>query len=441
MARCDAELDDLEDLIIQWAARVNAATAHWLSLVIEFDARRGWQRWECTSCVQWLNWKCGLSPRAAREHLRVGHALAQLPILRAAFARGELSYSKVRALTRFATTETDAELVALAPYATAAQLDRLAGHHGRVARVPGEDEAATRDRRHHLHAFWDDDDMLVLRGRLRPEDGALVLAALEAAVRRPAGEVAGQEPATRRADALVELVHCAVTAPDAGPAAPAVEVVLHVDHDSLHPEAPDDHEADDHEADDRGDRAGRCHLEDGPALSSGTARRLACDATTRTERTRHGTVHDSGRRTRRINRGLRRALHARDGGCRYPGCTHRTVHAHHLVHWLDGGPTTLANLISLCGFHHRRVHEHRLTLELDAHGTLTVVDEDGHRRHTHAPLPTTTTHDISAAQRHLAITARTAASRWHGDHLDHDLALTSLLHRRMTPAPTLTRAP
>src|SRR2546427_4256102 len=122
----EVPIERLEVDICELAGHLNAATARWLGLIAEFDRREGWASWEVVSCAHWLAWKCGLGLVAAREHVRVARALESLPAIAAAFAAGELSYSKVRALTRMATPETDVELAALAHHATAAHLDRLA---------------------------------------------------------------------------------------------------------------------------------------------------------------------------------------------------------------------------------------------------------------------------------------------------------------------------
>jgi Domain of unknown function (DUF222) len=125
-------LEHLEHEICELASRIYASSCRWLELVAEFDRRKGWWAWEGTrSTADWLAWKCALGTRAAREQVRVARALAELPGIHGAFAWGELSYSKVRALTRVATAESEAELLELARHATAAQLERLIGIYRR----------------------------------------------------------------------------------------------------------------------------------------------------------------------------------------------------------------------------------------------------------------------------------------------------------------------
>src|SRR2546430_7926583 len=121
--QAEVPIERLEADICELAAHLNAATARWMALIAEFDRREGWVSWEVTSCAHWLAWKCGLGLGAAREHVRVARALESLPVIAAAFASGALSYSKVRALTRMATPETDASLAELARSATAAHLE------------------------------------------------------------------------------------------------------------------------------------------------------------------------------------------------------------------------------------------------------------------------------------------------------------------------------
>src|SRR5207247_2233071 len=120
-------LAELEDEIATLASHLYAGTCRWLELVAELDRRGAWAESGSGSCAEWLAWRCALSPRAAREHVRVARRLGELPLIRAAFGRGRLSYAKVRALTRVATAESEDELLALARHATAAQLDRMIG--------------------------------------------------------------------------------------------------------------------------------------------------------------------------------------------------------------------------------------------------------------------------------------------------------------------------
>ncbi len=113
------ELEALASQIVEWAGHLAAGTASWLGMIARFDAAEGHVRWECQSCAHWLNWQCGLEMRAAREHVRVARRLTELPILRGAFERGEISYSKVRAITRVAEPETEGDLLMLAQHSTA----------------------------------------------------------------------------------------------------------------------------------------------------------------------------------------------------------------------------------------------------------------------------------------------------------------------------------
>src|SRR5438105_6482572 len=99
-------LDRLGDEIAELSAHLDAATARLLDLIREFDARGGWGN-GFSSCAAWLAWRVGFAPGAAREHVRVARALGTLPLLSQALARGELSYAKVRELTRVATPETE----------------------------------------------------------------------------------------------------------------------------------------------------------------------------------------------------------------------------------------------------------------------------------------------------------------------------------------------
>jgi hypothetical protein len=118
-------LPELARAITAGAVRLAAATAAWLRLVAEFDQRDGWAGVGIQSCAHWLAWQCGMSPGAAREHVRVARALGGLPVTSEAFARGRLTYSKIREITRVADAGTEVELVELATHTTASQLARV----------------------------------------------------------------------------------------------------------------------------------------------------------------------------------------------------------------------------------------------------------------------------------------------------------------------------
>src|SRR5688572_19220757 len=173
-------LDLLGDEIAELSAHLDAAAARLLDLIREFDARGGWNT-GFSSCAAWLTWRVGLAPGAAREHVRVARALGTLPRLGQALARGELSYSKVRELTRVATPETEARLLAVGRAGTAAHVERIVRGWRRVDRKAEAREASRRHKSRALHVYTDEDGMVVIRGRLEPEVGAMLKQALEAA--------------------------------------------------------------------------------------------------------------------------------------------------------------------------------------------------------------------------------------------------------------------
>ncbi|WP_138734988.1 HNH endonuclease signature motif containing protein [Modestobacter excelsi] len=376
-------LDELGDRICAGAVQLAAATSAWLRLVAEFDERGGWHGVGITSCAHWLAWKCALTPGTARQHVRVARALRGLPVTAAAFASGELSYSKVRALTRVAEPGTEGELVEFARHATASQVERTVRAWRRADDV---DAGRVRDRRR--FSWWTEEDgMISIQLRMEPEAGAEFLAGIEslaerdarrdrAARKRSAGDVG--EPAAdtdevvpvtvtteRRCRALTQLASAAAEADRRAGDPPRREVVVVVDVAVL--------------ADD--EAAGRAALEGGPALSPAQARRLACDAAVTAIVTDGAQVLAQGRARRYATRAQRRALLMRDGGCAVPGCEENRVerlHAHHLRSWLAGGRTDVSNMVLLCDVHHGLVHDEDVRLSRPG-GRLVAVDAWGRR--------------------------------------------------------------
>lgn len=220
------------------AARLHAATYELLVLLREFDVREEWNAGFLT-CAHWLHWRTGIDLGAAREKVRVARALAKLPRVSAAMQRGRLSYAKVRAITRVATPDSERSLLDVAMTGNCSHVERLVRAWRRVDRVAEARDVETRHLNRQLSTWVDDDGMVVIRGRLTPQIGAVVQRALEAAADRllreaasaPAGGTITEEltPGQRRADALGVLAESALAADlDGGSAGDRYQVVLHV---------------------------------------------------------------------------------------------------------------------------------------------------------------------------------------------------------------------
>lgn len=360
----------LQEEIKTLAAHIHAATARWLGLVAELDEAEGWTGEGFRSCAHWLSFHCGVGLNAAREQVRVARRLRELPIVAAAFERGELSYSKVRAMSRLEKVEDERTLLTYALCATAAQLERMvSGYRDVVVRELGADGAGRRRVDH-----WTNPDGTVsIRATLPPEEAEIVLRALEVARENLCAEeddgITAVTPRPNSADALVRVADGYIAQAEAGhgrSGADRFQVVVHVDADSLTGSDP----------------SARSELEDGTALPQETARRLACDASLVRILERDGRPLSVGRKTRSIPPALRRALRSRDRTCRFPGCTQRHhLDAHHVRHWAKGGATDLGNLVHLCHHHHKLLHEYGYGLEVKPNGVLRFLLPDG------TPLP------------------------------------------------------
>lgn len=347
------------------SAHLSAATARWLELAWELKGET-----TCDDLAGWLAYRCGMTGREAREYLRVAEALQELPVIRAAFSRGELTFTKVRALTRVATAASEEGLLGLAAALTASQLERAL----RVFRRITAADARETHELEFVDYHFEEDGSLYLRARLPAEDGTLLVKALDAArervvVRRreeraaaaTGAEMGGETVAPAlnelrpvRVEALLELADASLGA-SGEQGAERARVVVHVDAAAL-----------------TSDRGGRSELEDGPVITPETARRLGCDAEVVAQVERDGLPLGVGRKRRTVPPALRRLLEAReDATCLFPGCERRRhLQAHHRVHWAHGGETSLDNLVLLCFHHHRLVHEGGYTIEDGPEGTL-----------------------------------------------------------------------
>ena len=437
------ELDRLGNRIAELSARIDAATYELLCYLHQFNQQHGWEGFR--SCAHWLNWRTGLDLGAAREKLRVAAALAELPHISAAMACGRLSYSKVRALTRVASPATEARLLAVACSSTAAQVERLVRGWRQADQAAQADGEQVRLASRMLSTQVDEDGMLVLRARLTPEVGAVLLRAVEAALEQVPAPVAGaddEQPtiAQRRADALGLVAESALAGGlDPGTAGDRFQVTVHVPAATLAAREPasappqlsaetraasetpsqpvtaaapagkepavagasEPASAAPHvaaETPEASDSACECtppptDLDAGQAvidqagglhLGREAARRVACDAAlVALCHGADGEVLDVGRRTRAIPTALRRALLDRDRSqCQFPGCESRHCDAHHIVHWADGGATQAPpTWLLCCRFHHRAVHEEGFQVVADADGQFRFLRPDG------VPLP------------------------------------------------------
>ena len=362
----DRSIDELDAAICRLASRIHAVNYELLVLVREFDDRMGWAKWGYSTCAEWLSWRCQISLSAAREKVRTAQALRDLPEISLAFGEGRLSYTKARALTRVAAEHGEDALLRYALDASAPDVEERCRQIRNVR--PESVHDARRAWETRALSAWRNAarGTLCLRVELPLDVGELVMKAIERALEReeiPDG-VAERSPSgfqSQQADALVAIVKtyleggCAESGSGSPSTADRYQLVLHVDEAALH----------------RG--AGRA---DAPLE---TVKRIACDASfvvvTEDER---GTPLGVSPKQRVVSTPLRRALLARDRCCAFPGC-HREkfVQAHHVEHWIDGGETTLQNLVLLCSYHHRLLHEGGYRIGKDYRGAPYFMRTDG----------------------------------------------------------------
>lgn len=429
--------DPLGNEIAALCAHISAATFRLLTLLHVFDEEERWHGHR--SCAHWLSWRTGISLGPAREKVRVARCLPSLPRISAAFAKGGISYSKVRALTRVATPDNEDELLTFADHGTTAHVERLVREWRRLDR--GDAYQAVRDARRGLSIYLADDGSYEIRGQLGPEVGALLAKALEATEeklyreQRAAGTEHETTAAERRADAfglwLEERLQPRVQLVVHSFEATAVAACVSAETSPPVMEAPS------------------LVTEDGSRVSAETSSRLCCDAEiVPMTRAADGSVLDVGRRQRTVGWRLRKALDARDGGCRFPGCgSQLRTHAHHITHWAHGGETAMHNLVLLCPFHHRAVHEGGWRVEMDEHGVPRFFNPLGVRVPVVPEAPNIggllpggasvepladgsapATPDFGLAQWHgqRGIGPRNGGSLWRGERIDWGWALACL---------------
>ncbi|MGU3291322.1 DUF222 domain-containing protein [Williamsia sp. M5A3_1d] len=375
----------LTERVVGYASQIAALTARFLDLLREFDTRGVWSGEGIASCAHWLSWRTGLSLRTAQDHLRIAHALDDLPQMHAAFADGRLSYSKVRALTRVATPDREEELVSVALSATAAQVERIVRSIRHIDRAA--DEADTGRVASSARWGWNDDGTLSVTMRLAPLDGARFLAGVvrseyertrtaadpdlplpdptetgaidgaDVPRNAPSSTDLWRHVPSNIAEAVVAMADTMQTLVAMPAFAPGAEIVIHTEADTT----------------------AESHLDAGPAVTASDVEESACGGSTRQvshKRGRTGVVMRWGRKRRLPTHALLRLVFERDRGCRHPGCGRtRHLHAHHVRFWSEGGTTDPDNLIMLCSTHHRALH----------HGAFTIRARGGQQFTFHRP--------------------------------------------------------
>ena len=427
--------EELGQEITELCSYIYAATAQLLEKIHEFDRDKLWNLDGVCSCAHWLNWQCGIGMNAAREKVRVANALASLPLIKESFAKGEISYSKVRAMTRAANADNEEYLLGIALHGTAHHVERVISQFCQAKRLHDNRDAEVQYQDRSLSYYYDDEGSLVIKGRIPPEQGAMIVKALQMAMDRADAEdpdvtaETRQSIAARRADALSEMAesYLASGATESS-GADRYQVMLHVTAETLKSNVDDvTAETSTEESDILS------HIEDGPHVTAETSRRICCDSGISPLLTgKNGEPLNIGRKTRAIPAPMRRALQARDQGCRFPGCTHKHfIDGHHIRHWADGGETRLDNLVLLCRHHHRLVHEGGFGCERSATGQLVFRDQRNEIIGISGTVPAlpTTTGNPKAQERirnrleELYIDATTCVTRWRGESIDYPFAV------------------
>lgn len=427
----DQRSEQLGNEITELYGYISAATYELLVKIREFDEQELWAGPGLVSCAHWLNWQCGIGMNAAREKVRVARALGNLPKISEAFRRGEVSFSKVRAMTRVANADNEDYLLMNAQHGTAQHVEALVRGYRRAIRLNDPDTAKQQYESRTFNYHWDDDGSLVFNGRLSAEVGAMLMEALQSSIDHQDKEVTAVTSSDcnaddsrhcersdaisqRRADAIAEMAECYLAhGPAQSSSADRYQVMLHV-----YPDATSTAETSEWSG----------HIEDGPHVTAVTSKRICCDASiNRMVEDEHGEPLSIGRKSRVIPPAMRRALKARDKQCRFPGCTHRHyVDGHHIRHWADGGETSLDNLVQLCRHHHRLVHEGGFNCEKDDTGKVVFRDQEGElipeSGHVRRYRGNFVAHLAEMLEERF-IDEQTIRPDWHGEMMDRDLAV------------------
>jgi len=372
--------DHTDDDVIEAAdalhARASAAQRELFGLILEIDLTGAWGNSGARDLAHWLVMRYGISYWKALRWIQAAHALVELPLISEAFASGALGIDQVVELTRFATPETEERLVRWAQGVSCGAIR----HRGDLAHRSIEEAQEAEQARSLCWWYFAESSRFGLSAELPAAEGAVVAKALEhLADRLPVmpGEDPDSHAEARRADALVALCSARISA---DPDPDRATVVIHARLDGL------------------GDGLHGCEVEGGPAIHPEVAKRLACTSRTQVVlEDRAGQPVRLGRVSREPPEWMMRQLKYRDRECTFTGCGgRRFTHAHHIVWWERGGRTELHNLILVCFFHHKLVHEYGWKVSRDRDGTVRWFYPDG-TRYRAGPAPPSERSEVSPA--------------------------------------------
>jgi hypothetical protein len=356
----EAEATALEGELAEVCGALNAATARLVALVGQALETGACEGTGIHSPEQWVAWKCGLSRGRARRLVAMARRLPELAHTASAFNGGELSEDQVAVVCRHAPAYSDAQVATLARQTTVSQLTRTLRRYT-WAPEPENEEAGKPEEAEPRRADFGttEEGTWRLSAVLPPDEGAVVERALETA-RQALAEDGVEQPTW--ADALLAMADRSLGA--AAVSRPHWDrhlVVVHLQHDDHGPVA-------------------NLHL--GLPLPDAIRRLIGCDGRVRPVTEVGGVALSVGRTQRIVPERTRLVIEQRDGSCRVPGCERsRWLQVHHVTHWEDGGATDTANLVALCGRHHRLHHLGKLEISGNADDPdgVEFTDADGRR--------------------------------------------------------------
>jgi hypothetical protein len=320
------------------------------------------------SAVGWVAEICSMSRNSASDRLCVGAQIESLPKIAKALCAGEIGYQQMAVICHLneqlaekGEKVVEEDWVEFSRKFSVKEMRYLAAHARHVVDPNGFVKDANEDFEERGLHISQSGSMYIIDGVLDPVGGAALKTAIDSLTKRHAPDDE-RTPRQRRADALTEIVVHAMDEgklPRRNGVRPHITVTTTLE--GLKGEL--------------GVLAS--HLENGMPISSKTVERLACDGCLSRVLMADSQVIDVGRATRAVSPSQRRALRARDRHCQFPGCD-RPVNwtsPHHVEFWARGGPTNLPNLLSLCYFHHRCVHEGGWQLVKAAQGIKFIPPE------------------------------------------------------------------
>lgn len=359
---------------------ITSSHADLLELLVRYDDIQGWKNSGASHCAAWMNLELGISLQLGWEYLRVGRKLRLLPTTTALFRAGKLSWSKIRLIVNVADPDNEKTLCHAALDASVTTVKKLCNEYRWTQDDKGESENDRAMKQWDARSLlWDELSTGSTRIQLilPPEIAQAFLNSVEHSLNQTDADNSETKISQRRADAAILMAETSLQAAGRDIAtADRYQVIVSMEAS----EVISKHEPE--EASQTKLPPKRPTVKGASSIAQETAKRIACDCNISTITKTDGEITDIGRKSRLWTNALTRAIKDRDQHCQFYGCTHtHNLQIHHIVHWANGGSTSIENGVCVCAYHHALLHEGGYSIQAVANNQSGLDEQFSQQQH------------------------------------------------------------